>query len=81
MLTKSFINLKRLTTLPARAFSAAATSVSHAVKIQQIDIEADSKSDDLYHLSIPYEAQNLHLQVQVKSAQANHSLGTIAQGI
>jgi hypothetical protein len=81
MLTKSFLNLKRLTTLPVRTFSAAATSVSHAVKIQQIDIEADSKSDDLYHLSIPYEAQNLHLQVQLKSAQANHSLGTIAQGI
>ena len=80
MLTKSFLNLKRLS-LPARTFSAAATSVSHAVKIQQIDIEADSKSDDLYHLSIPYEAQNLQLQVQVKSAQANHSLGTIAQGI
>ena len=82
MLTKSFLNLKRLVSLPARTFSpAATTSVSHAVKIQQIDIEADSKSDDVYHLSIPYEAQNLHLQVQMKSAQANHSLGTIAQGI
>lgn len=82
MLTKSFLNLKRLLLpLPARTFSAAATSVNHAVKIQQIDIEADSKQDDVYHLSIPYEAQNLHLQVQMKSAQANHSLGTIAQGI
>ena len=65
MLTKSFLHLKRKwMTLPARTFSAAATSVSsHAVKIQQIDIEADSKLEDLYHLSIPYEAQNLHLQV------------------
>jgi hypothetical protein len=44
MLTKSFLNLKRLLLpLPARTFSAAAASVNHAVKIQQIDIEADSK--------------------------------------
>ena len=76
---KSFHHLKRLS--GQRCFSAAASSLGHTVKLQQIDIEEDPKQNDLYHLSIPYEAQNLKLQLQLKDTKANHSLGTIAQGI